>query len=275
MLMLCACLPAVVHASPAVTLRTSFAPNKLGASTTIAFGFQILTPSGETPTPLTSLNLHLPAGMGLAATTLGQANCEPAALIAHGLDGCSPNARLGYGEASIEVPLGPVIVHETAKITVFVGPVSGQNTQVLFYAEGWRPIFAQLVFPGQMLPDAAPFGGRIETAVPLVPTVPDAADATVIRFQSTIGPSHLTYYKRVNGQLVPYRPAGVAIPRVCPPGGFPFAADFGFHDGSSVSATSSVACPAAHASARGRSRGRRSQRTHARHKRSALRSHTT
>jgi hypothetical protein len=66
---------------------------------------------------------------------------------------------------------------------------------------------------------------------------------SIISVQSTIGPSHLTYYKHVHGKLVGYRPKGVSLPLKCPHGGFPFAAEFTFLDGSQVPATSTVPCP--------------------------------
>jgi hypothetical protein len=68
-------------------------------------------------------------------------------------------------------------------------------------------------------------------------------DVSIVSVQATIGPSHLTYYKHVHGRLVPFSPRGVSVPERCPRGGFPFAAEFTFQDGSSASAQTTVPCP--------------------------------
>ena len=90
LLVCCCCLPATAGAAQTVTLHTSFSPNKLGASTTIGFGFQIANSNGGLPSPLTGLSLHLPAGIDYVTTTLGLAICQPANLLASGLSGCPP-----------------------------------------------------------------------------------------------------------------------------------------------------------------------------------------
>ena len=66
---------------------------------------------------------------------------------------------------------------------------------------------------------------------------------SIVSVTSTIGPAHLTYYKRVHGKRVAFSPRGVSVPERCPHGGFRFAASFGFQDGSSTSATTTVPCP--------------------------------
>jgi hypothetical protein len=95
--------------------------------------------------------------------------------------------------------------------------------------------------------------------VPLVPSLPEAADVAVVRVRSTFGPEHLTYYKRVRGRVVPYKPRGVILPDRCPRGGFPFAATFTFQDGSHASAGTAVPCPHARAKSRA-SHGTRERR---------------
>src|SRR4030088_3348700 len=104
-LLLCVCFPAAAGAvSESATLHASFSPNRLGAPTTISFGFEVATAEGLAPPPMTSLHLRLPAGINYSMTTLGLAICRPATLLALGLAGCSPNSRLGYGSALVEVP---------------------------------------------------------------------------------------------------------------------------------------------------------------------------
>ena len=193
---------------------------------------------------MTNVDLHLPAGLGLATSTLGLANCNPAALLARGLGGCPANARIGFGSALVAVPAEGEPVEEAGSLTALVGPPNSEHLEVLFYAEGHSPVFAQLVFPGHILSDNPPFSGRLDTTIPLIPTWPGGPDVAVTRMTSTIGPRGLTYYRRVHGGIVPFHPRGIAVPKRCPRRGFPFRADITFLDGTHQSAASAVPCPA-------------------------------
>jgi hypothetical protein len=251
-LLLCACLTSPGQAAQTVALHTSFTPNRLGASTTIGFGFTIGATDGGLPSPLTHVALRLPAGMNYVTTTLGLAICKPQNLIAKGLSGCSPNSRLGYGSAFVEVPFGTGSGREIPNIQALMGPPHNGNIVVLFYADGRAPVYAQLVFQGELLPGGGGFGGNLDTTIPLIPSVPNGPPVSIIKVESTIGPNHLTYYKRVHGRLVGYHPRGVSIPETCPHGGFRFVADFSFQDGTTATASSAVPCPS----------GRRAHRRH-------------
>lgn len=230
-------------ASQQVRLSTSFEPDRLGASTTILYGFRITTTSGELPSPVTDIDLHIPAGMGLATSTLGLATCEPTVLLLAGPEGCPASARVGYGNALVQVPSEDGTIKENASVEAEFGPPQNENFVVLFYVQGYSPISAQLVLPGELLPDTSPFSGRLNTAIPLIPTWPYGPDVALISFSSTIGPLGLTYYKHVHGKFVPFHPRGIEVPTNCPRAGFPFAADFSFADGTHATARSVVPCP--------------------------------
>jgi hypothetical protein len=226
------------------SLHASFSPDRLGASTTIAFGFHLSTAEGLAPPPLTSVALHMPAGLNYTLTTLGLAICQPAVLQAQGVKGCSPNSRLGSGSALVEVPFGTGAGHEIPEIQAVSGPpTSNGDMTVLFYANGQTPVFAQLVFEGEVLPDGGQFGSQLATSVPLIPSVPNGPDVSIVNVSATIGPSGLTYYRRVHGHLQSFHPLGIGVPERCPRGGFPFSASFAFQDGSQASATATVPCP--------------------------------
>ncbi|MGO9761000.1 MAG: hypothetical protein ACLP1Q_07055 [Solirubrobacteraceae bacterium] len=236
--------PSALAVSERATLSASFSPDRLATPTTIAFGFHLATGEGAAPPPLTAVDLRMPAGMNYTTTTLGLAICQPAALLASGLAGCSPNSRLGYGSAYVEVPFGTGSGHEIPEIQALSGPSPNGNLTVLFYANGLYPVSAQLAFSGEVLPATGRFGSQLAITVPLVASVPGGPDVSIVRVTSTIGPSHLTYYRHVHGRHVPFKPRGDSVPERCPPGGFPFAADFTFQDGSRTSATTTVPCPA-------------------------------
>ena len=231
-------------ASERASLHASFTPNRLGASTTISFGFHVETTEGTAPPPLTSVKLDMPAGMNYTLTTLGLSICQPAVLQSKGATGCPPNSRLGSGSALVEVPFGTGSGHEIPEIQAVSGPPSpGGDMVVLFYANGQTPVFAQLVFQGEVLPDSGPFGSQLATTVPLIPSVPGGPDVSVVSVNATIGPSGLTYYKHVHGKLKPFHPLGIGVPERCPRGGFPFSASFFFQDGSQASTSTTVPCP--------------------------------
>jgi hypothetical protein len=237
------CLAASAQAAETVALHTSFSPDRLGASTTIGFGFTIGSTTGGLPSPLTHVDLRMPKGMNYVTTTLGLAICKPQSLVEKGLSGCSPNSRLGYGSAFVEVPFGEGAGREIPEIEALMGPPHEGNLVVLFYANGLAPVYAQIVFQGELLPGSGAFGGDLDTGIPQIPSVTNGPPVSIINVSSTIGPSHLTYYKRVHGKLVGYQPKGISLPTSCPHGGFPFSADFTFQDGSQVTATHNVPCP--------------------------------
>jgi hypothetical protein len=247
-----ACALLVLLAPPAsavserASMAASFAPDKLGAPTTITFSLNLTTTEGVAPPPLTRMDLRMPAGISYTNTTLGLALCQPAVLLAQGPAGCPANSRLGYGTARVEVPFGTGAGHEVPEIQAVAGPSTSGNMVVLFYANGLYPVSAQLAFAGEVLPDSGRFGSQLATEVPLVTSVPGGPDVSIVNVQTTIGPKHLTYYKHVHGRLVPFSPRGVSVPEHCPRGGFPFAAAFTFQDGSQTSAQTTVPCPPKH-----------------------------
>jgi hypothetical protein len=243
-LLICGCLPAAAaQASETVALHTSFTPDRLGVSTTIGFGFTIASTTGGLPSPLTHIALRMPQNMNYITSDLGVAECQPALLVEKGLSGCPANSRLGYGNAYVEVPFGQSSGREIPNIEALMGPPHNGNAVVLFYANGLAPVYAQIVFQGELVAGGAGFGENLDAPIPLIPSVTNGPPVSIINVNSTIGPNHLTYYKRVHGKQVGYKPQGVDVPESCPPGGFPFSGEFGFLDGSTVIAKSTVPCP--------------------------------
>src|SRR5882762_638752 len=87
-LAICACPAGAAEAAQSAKLHVSLSPERLRASTTIAFSFQLAAPDQALPAALTRLNVRLPPGMGIDTT--GLATCR-SALLAHGPRGCSRN----------------------------------------------------------------------------------------------------------------------------------------------------------------------------------------
>jgi hypothetical protein len=235
--------PTCAFGAETVKLDASLTPERLGAGTTIAFGFTVATPANQVPPPLTELDLYYPANLGIGTSGLGLETCTVAILEANGPEGCPSQSQMGYGSALVEVPFGPKILSETAQTTIFMAHVQSGHLGLLFYARAGSPISAQIVFAGLVLPAPNPFGGDLDTTVPLVPTLPGAPNAAVVQLHSTIGPEHLTYYEHARGRFLPYHPRGIVLPRACPHGGFRFAATLTFEDGTHASAHTAVPCP--------------------------------
>lgn len=244
LLALCAALPARAPAETgAVKLQAAFDPLALGRRTTLEFGFSFAAPAGKVPQPLTGIELRYPNNLGLGLSGLGLASCQAAALEAGGPRRCSPNAVMGFGEVLTGVVLGSDIVSERAPITILRAPDRERRLAVLFFAEGTTPIDTRIIFPGLLLPTRAPFGGVVNIGVPLVETLPGAPYVSVVELHSTIGPKRVVYYEHVGARTLAYQPRGILLPRRCPRGGFPFAANFSFADGSHASAKTTVRCP--------------------------------
>jgi hypothetical protein len=242
-----AVLPGVARAAETARLAVGFSPYRLGQSTTlkIALHLGVAGSSDGLPSPVTSFEMRIPADMELIASSLGLAVCHPQALLVSGLEGCSPNARIGYGSAQIEVPVGPEVVPEAASIGAEMGPPVDGQIGVLLYAEAGAPVAAQLIFPGVLLGGSGASGQSLDTQVPLIPTLPGGADISMVNMDLSLGPDQLTYYEQVRGKTVGYRPEGISLPTSCPRGGFRFSSDVSFLDGSTVRAASTVPCPPA------------------------------
>lgn len=237
-----ACGPPRAHAETSARLSAAFLPMRLGARTTLRFGFDFSAPPGRVPPPLTQIELRYPGDLGLGLSGLGLRTCEVQALEASGPRGCSPDAVMGFGTVLTGIVLGSTVISESAPITIVRSPSREGHLALLFYSEGTTPVNTRIVFPGLLLPAPIPFGVRVDIGVPLVPTLPGAPYISVIHLRSTIGPRGVVYYEHVGGNVLAYRPRGILLPERCPRAGFPFAAQFTFLDGSTATASTAIAC---------------------------------
>ncbi len=232
----------MAQAAETVKLKVEFSPNRLGGNTTLRIATKISGANGGLPSPVISFNMALPPNLELIGSTLGLAICQPDALTARGLEGCSPNAQLGTGTAIVAVPFGPEVVSEAASIRPLMGPPVGEQIGVLMYVESRTPVSAQLVFPGLLLIGSEAESENLKTSFPPTPTLPGAPDAAVTELHLNVGPEHLTYYRQAHGRRVGYQPKGIALPVKCPRGGFQFVASMSFEDGSTVVTPYTVPC---------------------------------
>jgi hypothetical protein len=143
---------------------------------------------------------------------------------------------MGSGSAVVEIPIGLEVVTESVQLQLFAAPSPDGHLHVLVSADGVSPVIAHVVLAGELL------AGRLSIVVPPIPSIPDAPYVAVTQLRLTLG-GDLTYYEQVGDRSVAYRPPGVGLPGRCPHGGFPFAAIFGFVDGTQTSARTAVPCP--------------------------------
>jgi hypothetical protein len=235
--------PSAAQATESLRLSVGLHPEQLGQRTTVSFNFDIASTTARVPPPLTGVSLRYPGDIGIALSGLGLATCPATTLEALGPKGCPAEAHMGYGNVLAEIPIAGEVITEHATLAVLRAPATEGHLSLLFYADGREPVDAQIVFTGALLPAEPPFGGLLSINVPLVPSVPEAPDVAVAEIHGTLGPEHLTYYRRAGDGFVPYDPQGVLLPKHCPPGGFPFAAELGFLDGTRTRAEAVVRCP--------------------------------
>lgn len=243
-------IPIATGAREIVSLKAGFAPYRLGSSTSIEFGFAIKSPPHTVQQPLIGINLAMPDGLGAGTTRLGIATCNAYTVREEGIERCPPDSFVGVGSAVASVPIGPAIISEHVKIGLFAAASQSGHLELLYGAEGLTPVFSVLTFRGEILEGRPPYGEEIATFIPPIETLPEAPYASVVSMQSTIGPKHLTYYKRVRGRRVAFHPEGIELPKRCPRGGFRFKGTFTFLDGTVKTSRVVVPCP-------GRARTRR------------------
>ena len=207
--------PAAAAKTPRVALSARFAPDKPGSSTTVYYRLTI-----SEPQPLRLMELRLPAGMGLARSSLGLEQCSPTVLFDAGPAGCPPDSFIGHGQADGKL-VGEEAIEEHAGVTVIEGPsVQGRPT-MLFFLEAIRPVSEERILYAHLLPTAPPFGDVLRTEVPLISSWPGGPDVGLVSLASTIGPNGLQYHYTAHGKRIDFTPRGLDVPEHCPARGYP------------------------------------------------------
>ncbi|HEV7161741.1 MAG TPA: hypothetical protein VGN25_00660 [Solirubrobacteraceae bacterium] len=225
-------LPACVQAQGSAAITPLLSPNRLGAKGAFTLGLQT---SGEfgLQSPMRRAIVKLPPGLNLYIPTLR--SCSAARLRARGPSGCPAQSRLGSGQGLVESRAGSQLVSEHIDLSVFIGPPQNLAPTFLVLGEGFTPLQERIVLSGSVAESHAPYGEELVMNIPPIATLPLEPDATLVSLTLTVGANTRPVARSANAVVMPSR---------CPTGGFPFAAEFTFADGSSTSATAPAHCPA-------------------------------
>jgi hypothetical protein len=215
--------------SPSARIRPSFAPDAPGSATVFTFAYTLEDAEGGVPAPLRTMVVRLPAGLGIDLR--GVASCAAARLRSGGPGACPTRSLLGRGHAQLEVHAGSQSIPEDAAISAVRTPDRAGHPTLGIFGRGDTPLQEQTLSTATLLADRAPFGAMLAVSIPPIPTLVLEPDASIISFSLAIGGSRS------------HAAGAVTVPRRCPAGGFPFAAEFGFADGSRASAAAHVPCP--------------------------------
>jgi hypothetical protein len=212
-------------------ISASFNPNRPGASGALTVTIDLPTGAAANPIPLRRTTLRLPAGLGVQIPHLR--SCAPARLRLLGPTACPTQSRLGVGRALAQAQLGSSVLAESVSLWVFLGPLRNLQPTFEVLAQGYTPFDERVVLSGTVLPDEPPYGEDLVLSIPTIPTLPLEPEASIVSMSLTIGSSRSSVRE----------PNTTIEPTSCPTGGFPFAAQFVYADGSTQDASTLLPCP--------------------------------
>jgi hypothetical protein len=213
------------------TIDALFHPDRLGAIGALTITIDFAGGALGDPSPLRRSVLRLPTGLGIEIPHLR--SCDPHRLQLLGARGCPAQSRLGVGRALVKALLGSQQLSENLSLWVFLGPLRNLQPTFEMLAQGYTPFDERVVLSGTVLPDNPPYGEDLVLSVPAIGTLPLEPDALLASMSLTIG-SPRRSARESNTTIEPTR---------CPPGGFPFAAELSYADGSTQDVSTATPCP--------------------------------
>jgi hypothetical protein len=228
----CAAPTATAQATTTATIAPSLFPDHLGAKGALVFTIRYAGGESGVPSPVRRSVWRLPTGLSLEIPNLR--SCATARLRARGPSACPPQSQVGTGHALAEVHAGSQIITEDIKLWAFVGPLQNIAPTFEILGQGYTPFNERMVFTGTVLPDRAPYGEDLVMSIPPIPTLPLEPDASIVTLSLTVGASARGHSHAVNT---------IVVPSSCPAGGFPFAAEFTYADGSRGGTFATSPCP--------------------------------
>lgn len=212
----------VASAAPTVTFKAKAVPipgfphtgNILGAGADVNFEFTITgNEYGGYPPPVIGVNLYFPQGTKIHPSDFP--TCSVKVLVEELTpEKCPKGSKAGHGTAHGFVVFGTERVPETVSLEPFFAPGGSVDT----FLDGHTPASIEKVSTGRYtnLGGAGGYGPEIIAKVPLIETVPGAADGSASGFSVTGGAA-----LKKHGKTIYYG----TMPKKCPAGGFPVKAE--------------------------------------------------
>jgi hypothetical protein len=224
-------LTSPARARTVATMLATASPNRLGAKGSLTVAIHFTGGEAGIPTPVSRTVVRFPAGMSIEIPHLR--SCSAEHLQNLGASQCPAQSKLGQGRALVESRQGSETIVENVALSAFLGPPQHLQPTLEVLGEGTTPIAVRLLADGRVLLDRAPYGEMLVMDMPPIPTVPPSPDASIVDFSLTVGAMQRD--GRAGNAIV--------MPARCPAGGFPFAGEFTYLDGSSSSAKTTIPCP--------------------------------
>jgi hypothetical protein len=221
-----------IQSTTNASIAPTLSPDRLGAEGALQLTIHYSSNESAVPLPVSSSVLRFPAGLGVEIPHLR--SCSPTRLRTQGPKACPAQSLLGRGHAIAEAQAGSQVVSEGIDLTLFVGPFHNLQPTFEILGQGYSPFDERVVLTGTVRPDNPPYGEDLVLSIPPIPTLPLEPDASIVSMALTVGTPKPRHPITVNT---------VVVPPSCPAGGFPFAAEFTYADGSTSSAFASAACP--------------------------------
>ncbi len=242
-LLACVCLlvTAVAWAAETLTVQASFHPDKLGAPTNVSATGQFHATTTGVPSPVSHVIVYLPAGLQIDVQ--GAGTCTATTLEASGPGACPADSRIGLGGGTGLLELAHEVIREPYTLDLFLGPSEDGHLAVLAYVNASSPASFQLVVVAKEIQAPKPYGFGFSVAVPPIPTLPEASNASIESVFLTVGDKDVAYYRKVHGRNRLLHVRGIVVPKRCPGGGFPYRALVSFEDGTSLISTGAIPCP--------------------------------
>jgi hypothetical protein len=228
----CTASSAIARASTSATITPSLSPNRLGAKGALVFTIHYAGGEFGVPSPVRRAVLRFPAGLNLEDPNLR--SCATARLQVYGASGCPAQSEIGRGYALVEARTGSQIITEQISLQIFIGPLESSGATFEILGRGYTPSDKRTVLTGTVLSDSSPYGEGLVVLIPPIPTLPLEPDVSIVTLSLTVGVSKPRHPREANT---------VAVPSSCPAGGFPFAGEFTYADGSTGSALATSPCP--------------------------------
>jgi hypothetical protein len=228
----CCTLGAVAQAQTSATLTAALSPDRLNARGALTLAIDYAGEESGVPSPVRRATIELPAGLGLDVPSLR--SCSPVRLRARGPSGCPRQSKIGSGDALVEASAGSQVITEHIELSLFISPLQSFQPTFEVLGQGYTPLEKRIVLGGTVAPSHAPYGEELVIGVPPIATLPLEPDASLANLTLTVGTSADRSAHDANT---------VVVPGHCPAGGFPFAAEFTYADGTTGSASATAPCP--------------------------------